>query len=172
MAILQGTAYWAKLDPQSPAQKYQTTSKEDTEWCLDLGLDKKAVKLIEDMNPSASVKDGKKKNHASGGPFFKFKKNAFTREGKQLPAPRVVDAHKNDISGTAIGNGSKVNVLFRSKEMEQGQWEGKSVFYLDAIQVLELVPYEGGDSEDFSTVDEGYTGDEDFSAETTEDKGL
>ena len=163
MPIVQGTAYWAKLDPTSPAQKYQTTSKEDTEWCLDLGLDKKAVKLIEDMNPSASVKDGKKKNHASGGPFFKFKKNAFTREGKQLPAPRVVDAHKNDISGTAIGNGSKVNVLFRAKEMEQG---------LDAIQVLELVPYEGGDSEDFSTVDEGYTGDEDFSAETTEDKGL
>ena len=147
MPIVQGTAYWAKLDPQTPAQKYQTTSKEDTEWCLDLGLDTKAVKMIEGMN-------------------------AFTRDGKQLPAPRVVDAQKNDMSGTAIGNGSKVNVLFRSKEMEQGQWEGKSVFYLDAIQVLELVPYDGPVREDFSAVDNGYTGDEDFSNETNEDKGL
>jgi hypothetical protein len=59
MPIVQGTAYWAKLDPLTPAQKYQTTSKEDTEWCLDLGLDPKAVKMIEKMNPSASVKDGK-----------------------------------------------------------------------------------------------------------------
>ena len=84
----------------------------------------------------------------------------------------MVDAQKNDISGTAIGNGSKVNVLFRSKEMEQGQWEGKSVFYLDAIQVLELVPYDGPAHEDFSAVDNGYTGDEDFSNETNEDKGL
>ena len=81
----------------------------------------------------------------------------------------MVDAQKNDISGTAIGNGSKVNVLFRAKEMEQGQWAGKSVFYLDAVQVLELVPYEGGASEDFSAVDGGYTGEEDFA---TEDNGL
>ena len=79
-----------------------------------------------------------------------------------------MDAQKNDISGTAIGNGSKVNVLFRAKEMEQGQWAGKSVFYLDAVQVLELVPYEGG-AEDFSAVDGGYTGEEDFA---TEDNGL
>ena len=172
MPIVQGTAYWAKLDPNSPAQKYQTTSKEDTEWCLDLGLSSKAVKMIQGMNPSASVKDGKKKNHASGGPFFKFKKNAYTREGKPLPAPRVVDAQKNDISGTAIGNGSMVNVLFRSKEMEQGQWTGKSVFYLDAVQVLELVPYDGPKNEDFSEVDGGYQGEENFSRETTEDKGL
>ena len=56
--------------------------------------------------------------------------------------------------------------------MEQGQWEGKSVFYLDAIQVLELVPYDGPVREDFSAVDNGYTGDEDFSNETNEDKGL
>ena len=48
-------------------------------------MDTKAVKMIEGMNPSASVKDGKKKNHASGGPFFKFKKNAFTLEKKTLP---------------------------------------------------------------------------------------
>ena len=53
MPIVQGTAYWAKLDPNNPAQKYQTTSREDTEWCLDLGLDTKAVKMIEGMNPSA-----------------------------------------------------------------------------------------------------------------------
>jgi hypothetical protein len=53
--------------------------------------------------------------------------------------------------------------------MEQGQWAGKSVFYLDAVQVLELVPYEGGASEDFSAVDGGYTGEEDFA---TEDNGL
>jgi hypothetical protein len=56
--------------------------------------------------------------------------------------------------------------------MEQGQWAGKSVFYLDAIQVLELVPYDGPAHEDFSTVDSGYTGEEDFSNETNEDKGL
>ena len=171
MPIVQGTAYWAKLDPHNPAQKYGTTSREDTEWCLDLGLDTKAVKMIEGMNPSASVKDGKKKNHASGGPFFKFKKNAFTKFGKALPPPRVVDAQKNDISGTAIGNGSKVNVLFRSKEVEQGQWAGKNVFYLDAVQVLELVEYNTGSSEDFGTVDGGYQGDEDFSA-AADDKGL
>ena len=151
MPVVTGKAYWAKLE--KPAQKYNTTAQEDTEYCIDLTIDKATRKLLEGLNPSASIKNKKDDR----GDFFTFKKNAFNRKGEALPKPRIVDAKTNDISGTLIGNGSDVRVMFRSVEIENvPTMEGKNKFYLDAVQVVDLIPY--AKSEDFGEVD-GYVAD-------------
>ena len=151
MPVVTGKAYWAKLE--KPAQKYNTTSAEDTEYCIDLTIDKATRKLLEGLNPSASIKN----KNDDRGDFFTFKKNAFNRKGEALPKPRIVDAKKNDIKGTLIGNGSDVRVMFRSVEIENvPSMEGKNKFYLDAVQVVDLVPY--AQSEEFDEV-EGYIAD-------------
>ena len=90
MPVVTGKAYWAKLE--KPAQKYNTTAQEDTEYCIDLTIDKATRKLLEGLNPSASIKNKKDDR----GDFFTFKKNAFNRKGEALPKPRIVDAKTNE----------------------------------------------------------------------------
>ena len=53
MPIITGKAYWAKLD--RPAQKYKTTASTDTEWTIDITIDKKSKELINSLNPSACL---------------------------------------------------------------------------------------------------------------------
>ena len=159
MPIINGTAYWAKLE--RPAQKYNTTSPTETEYVIDLAIDKKGKELITSLNPSSSIKN----KEDDRGDFFTFKKNAFNRKGDPLPKPRLVDAKENSIAGTLIGNGSKVRVAFRVQEIEneKSAYNGKNKFYLDGVQVVDLIPYES--SESFGEVD-GYV------AESTGNSGV
>ena len=148
MPIINGKAYWAKLD--RPAQKYKTTASTDTEWTIDVTIDKKSKELINSLHPSATIKN----RDDDRGDFFTFKKDAFNRNGEPLPKPRLVDAKRNNIAGTTIGNGSEVRVSFRVGEVKNvPTMIGKNKFYLDAVQVVDLVPYERSD--DFDEVD-GY----------------
>ena len=59
---------------------------------------------------------------------------------------------------TLVGNGSDVNVLFKTYEWE---YAGKSGIGADlqAVQVVNLIPY--GDSEDFDVVPSGFNAAED-----------
>ena len=148
MPIIAGKAYWAKLD--RPAQKYKTTAPTEMEWTIDITIDKKSKELINSLNPSATIKNRKDDR----GDFFTFKKDAFNKNGEPLPKPRLVDAKRNNIAGTTIGNGSEIRVSFRVGEVKNvPTMKGKNKFYLDAVQVIDLVPYERSD--DFDEVD-GY----------------
>ena len=111
MPIINGKAYWAKID--RPVQKYKTTAPTEMEWTIDVTIDKKSKELINSLHPSATIKN----RDDERGDFFTFKKNAFNRNGEPLPM------------------------------------KGKNKFYLDAVQVVDLVPYERSD--DFDEVD-GY----------------
>jgi hypothetical protein len=62
------------------------------------------------------------------------------------PAPRLLDASKQEIN-TAVGNGSKVRVQYNeySGEGKYGPYTGLD---LQAVQVIDLVPYKGADGEE------------------------
>ena len=67
--------------------------------------------------------------------------------------PSIVDADRNDITGTLIGNGSLVNVKFNEW---QNPASGKTGLYLNGLQVIQLIPYEkdGG----FEVIEGGFKG--------------
>ena len=65
MPIISGKAYWAKLD--RPAQKYNTTAPTDTEYTIDVTIDKKSKELINSLKPSATIK-----NKGDGRLFIAF----------------------------------------------------------------------------------------------------
>ena len=89
---------------------------------------------------------------------YKFKRNVDKKKNKEIigknPPPRVVDAGKNTFDGI-IGNGSIVNVQFMPYGWEYLGRKGVSAD-LQAIQIVDLVPYGGGgypNSDEFEVVD-------------------
>ena len=47
MGIIQGKAYWAKVDPNNPSQIYNTTGPYDKQWSMDVTLDEAVDLAIE-----------------------------------------------------------------------------------------------------------------------------
>ena len=72
-------------------------------------------------------------------------------------APEVVDAGKRAMSGTLIGNGSEVNVLYSTYDWEFKGRSGTSAD-LRAVQVTNLVPYnvDADADEAFEVVPDGF----------------
>lgn len=174
MGIIQGKAYWAKLDPNNPAQIFNTTANTDKQWTMDVTLDEEAAKVLQEFDMSASLRDGSQKavkagvgrklngqptllypkGHESDDFYFTFKCRAFDKNLEPKRPPQVVDADRKDITGTLIGNGSIVNVKFN-------EWlnpaTDKHVLYLNGIQVVHLVPYEKGGG--FEVIEGGFKGE-------------
>jgi len=174
MGIIQGKAYWAKLDPNNPAQIFNTTANTDKQWTMDVTLDEEAAKILQEFDMSASLRDGSQKavkagvgrklngqptllypkGHESDDFYFTFKCRAFDKNLEPKRPPQVVDADRKDITGTLIGNGSIVNVKFN-------EWlnpaTDKHVLYLNGIQVVHLVPYEKGGG--FEVIEGGFKGE-------------
>ena len=82
---------------------------------------------------------------------FNLKRKSTRANGEANGAPRVVDGSKNPIDASKIGNGSKGNVIVYTYDYEFGGQSGRS-HSLTAVQVTDLVVYEGASTVDFDTV--------------------
>lgn len=107
--------------------------------------------------PSAEDRDGLLKlgiqfrgDEKDGGQFFTAKRNVETNKGKKMDPPRVVDAQKRPFA-EAIGNGSVCNVIVNVYPWTFGKKSGMGA-WLEAVQVLEHVPYASGERVDFEPV--------------------
>ncbi len=143
MAVLQGQAYWAKLDRAS-----NTFDPSKPNWSIDVSVDSKNKKMMEELGIKTKNKGDDR------GDFISLKKDQFLANGDELPKPRLLDAKKNDISGTLVGNGSSVKVSFYPKEWKYAGRTGVRPVLKD-VQVLALVPYVPKDEFD---EEEGYEG--------------
>ena len=133
MAILKGKAYWAKLDRAS--NMFDTNKPR---WSIDLALDKKSVNEVTEKGIPIKNKGDER------GDFVTLTKDKFLNDGKELPKPRLIDAKKNDISGTLIGNGSIVKVAYYPYKWNYslGNTERNGVKgILQGVQVIDLVEY-------------------------------
>ena len=135
MPILNGKAYWASV--VSP----NTTFDEDGVYSVDLAVDADNKKKAEAEGLSIKNKGDDR------GDFVTIKRKAKRKDGNPNKAPDVMDGMKRPLQNTLIGNGSDVNVLFKTYEWTHKPTgrSGKSAD-LQAIQVLNLVAYEGGSS--------------------------
>jgi hypothetical protein len=130
MAILEGSVKWASIT--TPNTKFEPV------YTVDLIVDE------ETANDFASR--GHKVKQHDEGPALVIKRKVNGPNGMIRPAPRLLDASKQEIN-TAVGNGSKVRVQYNeySGEGKYGPYTGLD---LQAVQVIDLVPYKGADGEE------------------------
>jgi len=135
MPILNGKAYWASV--VSP----NTTFDADGVYSVDLAVDAENKKKAEADGLSIKNKGDDR------GDFVTIKRKAKRKDGSANKAPDVMDGMKRPLENTLIGNGSDVNVLYKTYEWTHKPTgrSGKSAD-LQAIQVVNLVAYEGGNT--------------------------
>lgn len=171
-----GQAYWAKvfdpeenrLDPSKPrAWSVSLALKQDSNEAVQLmtrieeaffSVHGKGAKPSKNAWPFKEQTD--KDDNPTGLMEFRFKKNETTKKGNVLTAPAVYDARKGPWpEGTLIGNGSTIKVAFSPWGWEDMTGRKGISLSLEAVQVLDLVPYEGKDPRDAFDEEEGYVAD-------------
>jgi hypothetical protein len=154
MGVINGTAYWASVTTPN------TTFNEDGEWKIDVGnlSESTIANLVAD-----GLEDRIKNKDDERGDYITLKRQVKNRRtGQANSAPDVMDAQKKPILNTLVGNGSIVNVLYRPYDWTYQKRKGRSAS-LEAVQVLDLVPYGGSASDAFDVVDDGFSSmDEDI----------
>ena len=149
MTLISGKAYWASIT--APNTTYEPC------WTIDVTLDEENYeKVIADGVPVKNKSDER-------GNFVTIKRKLDGKHGPNT-APELVDAQRQPMFNTLIGNGSDVNVLYRPYDWNHEKRSGRSAD-LQKVQVVNLIVYEPKDSqepEDFEVLESGYTSDDDI----------
>ena len=139
MPVLNGKAYWASIS--NPNTTFEPV------WSIDLAVDSANKKRAIESGLAVKNKDDER------GDFITFKRKVTSKNGNANNPPSLKDSEKRDIKGTLVGNGSDVNVLFKTYEWNYAGKNGIGAD-LQAVQVINLVEYSEG--EDFDVVPDGY----------------
>lgn len=143
MAIQEGRAYWASIT--SPNTRYEPV------YTVDLVLDDEVADkfesdgyrvktlIVNDEVVGRAINIKRKVNKANGNGMNKV--------------PLLLDKNKVPMD-ELIGNGSLVKVQYNEWETENkfGKFKGLD---LQAVQVLDLVPYKSGDGDEFEAIEGG-----------------
>ena len=122
-------------------------------WKIDLILTKKLAESLKSV--CFNVRTDKE-----GDQILRVIKKTRTKGGTPMEAPRVVGLDGITPFAERIGNGSTVNIKVYAKYIEvSGQTHLPA--YINAVQVVDLVPYKGGsDFDDISDGADNGTGDD------------
>ncbi len=131
MAILEGTAYWASIT--TPNTRFEPVYTVNV--------------VVDDDTANEFASRGHKVKQMDEGPAVIVKRKVNGPNGRVRPAPRLLDSNKVELK-VAVGNGSKVRVQYNeySGEGKFGPYIGLD---LQAVQVLDLVPYKNDDGSEF-----------------------
>lgn len=171
-----GLAYWAKVFvPEEDKFDEEKPPAWSISWC-GKSTGKETVELMEKIEaefvrihgdgakPSKNAWPFKdqldKDGNETGLVEFRFRKNERTRKGMVLQRPAVYDSKKNTWPvDMLIGNGSQVKVAFSAWGWEDKLGKKGISLSLEAVQVLDLVPYEARDPADAFGEENGYVVD-------------
>lgn len=141
MPTLPGKAYWASI--ANPNTTFEPV------WSIDLAVEGGELDKARQMNLNIKNKSDER------GDFVTIKRKVNRKDGSQNQRPSLVDSNKNDMGNTLVGNGSDVNVLFKTYEWEYAGKMGIGT-ELEKVQVTKLIEY-NDNSEDFDVVPDGYS---------------
>lgn len=142
MAILEGEAYW--VSATNPNTTYEPV------WTVDLVV---ADNIADDFQARGfKIKDLSIGDEPVGRALT-IKRKVNGPGGMVRKAPKLFDSSKVPMD-TLIGNGSKVKVQYNEWETTNkfGTFKGLD---FQAMQVLNLISYKGGDGEEFDAIDSG-----------------
>ena len=143
MQIDNATAYWCKV-VGAPVKGYDEGS---LEWSFDISVDNATIdgKPALEVLKEAGLKDRIKNKGDEKGNFLHLKRNAVKKDGEAAKPIRLVDSQNKPWDERLIGNGSIVNVQTVVDDYGVGKTKKFTIRPL-AIQVWNLVPFEGGGS--------------------------
>jgi hypothetical protein len=145
MNVLSGKAYWTSIS--SPNTTFEPV------WCVDLSLTGDQLSKAKAMGLPIKNKGDDR------GDFVKIKRNVKRNNGAENKQPALKDAQKRDMLGTQVGNGSDVNVAFKTYNWEYAGNKGVGTDLM-AVQVINLVPYGGSEEDAFDVVPDGFVSED------------
>jgi len=154
MPVAKGIVNWAFTHRPDNYEHYTAT----------LDVDEEFINVLRENKVKAQVKeidhDKEKETHDVDKNYqFKFIRYANQRNGTPNPPPAVVDSKRNPLpDGLLIGNGSEVIVQYGLVPYDDSGTKRQRIV-LDAVQVLNLVPYASNQKLEFGEED-GYSADE------------
>lgn len=135
--VVEGTLMWAKLFERNKDTN-EDFHGEGGAYTVDVILDKEELDKVTESGSRLKPKI------TDEGIVIKFKRKHNHKIEELGGAPQVVDAEKEEWNDeVSIGNGSKGKVAFTVYDTKMGKGTR-----LDAVQVTELVEYEGDSDED------------------------
>lgn len=126
-------------------------------WSVDVTPDDRSMELLDTFDLTDKLRPKKKKdaekiaadkNRVGQGKFLSFRHLLNRADGGENEPLRIVDARGNRWGSDLIGNGTVADVKARVVDYGEGSEKG---LYIQAIRVLDHVPYE---SEDFEPLPE------------------
>jgi len=154
MPTARGIANWAFTTRPDNYEHYTVT----------LDVDEDFIGVLRDNKVKSQVKeiehDKEKEVHDANKTYqFKFLRYETRKDGTPIPPPQCVDSKRNPLpDGLLIGNGSEVIVQYSFVGYDDSGTARKRIV-LDAVQVLNLVPYENTQKLEFGE-ETGYSADE------------
>jgi hypothetical protein len=133
--IYEGVAYWASIT--TPNTRFEP------KYTIDLVVDNDTAQQLK--TEGFSVKFDKEE-----GPTITMKRNVNGPNGMVRKAPKLLDKNKNELD-CKVGNGSKVRVQAKPWEINRNGQAFKGL-ELQAVQVLDLVSFSGGDGDEFENI--------------------
>ena len=135
MSVYEGMAMWASIT--TPNTRFEP------KYTIDL--------VVDDETASQLKSEGYNVKDMEEGPTITIKRNVSGPNEMIRKAPALMDKNKN-VLDCLVGNGSKVRVQAKPWKMNKnGQaFQGLE---LQAVQVIDLVQYSGGDGDEFDVLD-------------------
>ncbi len=134
--IVEGTAYWASV--RQPNTTFEPM------YTINLVVDEEVAKDFASRGHSI--------REMEEGPAIVIKRKVNGPNGMTRKAPRLLDSDKNDVD-VLIGNGSTVRVQYSEYDWEYNKKKGKGLD-LQAVQIVNLVPYKGCDGDELLSDEE------------------
>ena len=141
MPVLSGKAHWASN--ANPNTTFEPV------YSIDLAIEG------DELNKARQLGLTIKNKGDDRGNFVTIKRKQYRKDGSENKRPDLVDSNKNNMGNTLVGNGSDVNVLFKTFEWEYAGKTGMGT-ELQKVQVTNLIEYSDG-SDDFDVVPDGYS---------------
>lgn len=161
--VVRGELNWAKVigEPRLNEYKKRELGVEEREWTVDVSPDAAGLEKFKEMKITEKLREPKGEKDTRTGKFVTFRHAEYRKDKdgdkvKNDPI-KIVDATGQAWpEGKLIGNGSIADVKFRIPERRPGRPYG---LYIQAIRVLEHVPFEVEEFEPLSEDDRFFAGD-------------
>jgi hypothetical protein len=155
--VLRGTLHWAKVLGKPRLNEYSGVN----EWSVDLTPSPEGVKSLEDIGISDRLKTPKGKDSRKER-YLTFRQKEKNKEGELNQPIRVQDIEGNPWEqNKLIGNGTTADVKFIVRDYGKGKPKG---VYIQAIRVLDHVPYQSADFAPLDSDDEFFAGIDEVTA--------
>jgi hypothetical protein len=99
------------------------------------------------------------KEDKEGNEYWVAKRNTVNKSGAPVQPPALFTASKAPWPGDDIGNGSVCNIAVTLFPWQKSKTQKGTLLYLNAMQVVNHVPYTQGGADQFEAVDGNTEGD-------------